>query len=133
MSFSLGTYVEDIVTGFRGVVTSRTDHLAGATEYGVTPRAPREGEYPPTEYLAAKRLREIGSSVKMGSEITPSIRLFGNFSGMFEPPCGDGTRVAPEPEPAPEPTPVPASAAETPKPARKTAAKPIPHTKTRKR
>lgn len=36
--FRLGDQVRDRVTGFEGVVTSRTDYLNGCVRYGVSPR-----------------------------------------------------------------------------------------------
>jgi hypothetical protein len=47
MKFKLGQVVKDVVTGFEGVVTGRTEWLNGCVRYGVQSRKLKEGV--PTE------------------------------------------------------------------------------------
>jgi hypothetical protein len=43
--YSQGTYVESLVTGFKGVVTGRSDFLTGCNQYLVTPSVDKDGKY----------------------------------------------------------------------------------------
>lgn len=40
--FRRGEYLKDIVTGFRGVVVSRADHLTGCNQYFLQPRVDKD-------------------------------------------------------------------------------------------
>lgn len=46
MEIALGTEVEDTLTGFKGIVTSRTQFLTGCARYGVQPRVDKDGKLP---------------------------------------------------------------------------------------
>lgn len=42
--FELGDKVKDRVSGFKGIVTSRTEYLNGCQQYGVAPPIDKEGK-----------------------------------------------------------------------------------------
>jgi hypothetical protein len=48
--FSLGVFVVDQVTGFRGVITARQDHLTGCNRYAVQPLAKKNGGRLPASF-----------------------------------------------------------------------------------
>lgn len=60
----LGNQVEDVVTGFRGIVVTRLEKLNGTAELGVVPEASKtDGKYPDINYLPAEQLKKIGDGV----------------------------------------------------------------------
>lgn len=40
---NFGDEVEDIASGFRGIVTSRTEYISGCIRYGVQPKIGKDG------------------------------------------------------------------------------------------
>lgn len=42
--FKQGEYVRDLVTGFSGVITSRTDYISGCNRYCVQPPVGEDGK-----------------------------------------------------------------------------------------
>jgi hypothetical protein len=42
--YKQGVYVEDLVTGFKGVITGRSDYLTGCNQYLVRPPVDKEGK-----------------------------------------------------------------------------------------
>lgn len=61
----LGTPVEDIITGFKGIAIARLEHLTGCTQYGVAPRANKEGKFEETLYIDETRLKETGKKIQL--------------------------------------------------------------------
>ena len=63
---NLGDEVIDTVSGFKGVVTSKTEFLNGCFRYGVQPRVDKEGKLPEAfnfdepqlELVKAKKVKE---------------------------------------------------------------------------
>ena len=59
--FELGVKVKDVVTGFSGVVMSRTQHLTQCNQYGISPaELTKEGKRPDWEWFDENRLIETG-------------------------------------------------------------------------
>jgi hypothetical protein len=56
---NFGDEVEDIASGFRGIVTSRSEFMSGCTRYGVQPKVTKEGTLPQTEGFDENQLRVI--------------------------------------------------------------------------
>ncbi len=59
MSIPLGSAVEDVVSGFRGIVTSRCEYFNGCVQYGVQPTLAAlndDDKMPKVVYLDADRL-----------------------------------------------------------------------------
>lgn len=42
--FDLGDRVEDRVSGLKGIITTRTEHLNGCRQYGVNPGVDKDGK-----------------------------------------------------------------------------------------
>ncbi len=42
----LGSEVEDVVTGFKGIATSRAMHLNGCDRYWIQPKVGKDGKHP---------------------------------------------------------------------------------------
>ncbi len=42
----LGSTVESTISGFKGIVTSRSEHVNGCNRYWVAPRVDKEGKLP---------------------------------------------------------------------------------------
>lgn len=43
--FSRGVWVKDLITGFKGVIVSRSDSLTGCNRYCIQPEVDKEGKY----------------------------------------------------------------------------------------
>jgi hypothetical protein len=76
--FELGVTVEDIVTGYRGVIVARVEYLTGCTQYGIVGKVGADGKVPGAEYFDEDRLVLI--------ETVPALRL---TSTSDAPPIGD--------------------------------------------
>lgn len=59
----LGKEVKDTVTGFKGIVTSRTEYLTGCARYGVQPKVNKEGVVPDARFFDENQLEVIGKGV----------------------------------------------------------------------
>jgi hypothetical protein len=57
--FGLGDKVQDKVTGFQGVVTSRGDHISGCDTYGVQPVALKDGAPADVKWLDEPRMKLV--------------------------------------------------------------------------
>lgn len=57
---ALGDSVRDIVTGFRGVVTGRAQHLTGCDTYGVSAREHKDAEVKGAQWFDDNRLELLG-------------------------------------------------------------------------
>lgn len=42
--FELGDKVKDLVSGFSGIITTRTEHLNGCKQYGIAPPTDKDGK-----------------------------------------------------------------------------------------
>jgi hypothetical protein len=58
----LGIEAKDIVTGFSGIVISRTEHITGCNTYGITPKA-IDGKTLDTNWFDENRVEKIGNGV----------------------------------------------------------------------
>jgi len=58
----IGETVKDIVTGFKGVVTSRTEYLYGCTRLGVQPKADKDGKMPEAQWFDEPALTKVKGS-----------------------------------------------------------------------
>lgn len=58
----LGNEAEDVVTGYRGIVTVELRRLEGTIEYGLTPKC-KNGEGVKIEYFDSSRVQKISDSV----------------------------------------------------------------------
>ena len=71
----LGDKVEDITTGFTGVVIETAWHLNGCVSHGVAPRVNEKGEQVPAFYLNHKRLKVIKvEAVKQSPEAVKPVK-----------------------------------------------------------
>lgn len=62
--FERGDEVRDKITGFKGVVISRADHISGCNTYGIKPRKLKnDGASQDTEWLDEPRLEATGKRV----------------------------------------------------------------------
>lgn len=58
----LGIEAKEIVTGFTGIVTSRTEHITGCNTYGVQPKAV-DGKVCDMQWFDENRLEKTGEGV----------------------------------------------------------------------
>ena len=78
---NLGDKVRDPITGFEGIVTSRSEHINGCTRIGVQPPMDKDGRVPSPEWLdePAVDLIEAGvfkpKSRKTGGPLSHTPRL----------------------------------------------------------
>lgn len=66
----LGQEVEDVVTGFKGIATSRTIYMRGCDRYSVSPPA-KDGVLPEQEAFDEPDLRVVGDGVYVKPEEKP--------------------------------------------------------------
>lgn len=61
MSFSieLGSKVKSVVSGFEGVITSRSEHLNGCNRYWVAPKIDKDGKLPDGYWLDEHELEVV--------------------------------------------------------------------------
>lgn len=57
-----GTQAKDIVTGFAGVVTGRSEYSTGCRQYLLSPPVSREGSYRSGQWFDEARLTDAGTS-----------------------------------------------------------------------
>jgi hypothetical protein len=55
----LGDTVRDVVSNFKGIVTSRTEYLNDCVRYGVQPQVDKDGKLPAGEYFDWHQLEII--------------------------------------------------------------------------
>ena len=59
--YELGTVLKDIVTGFEGVVMSRTQYFTGCSHYGLcSQQLNKDGKMQEWEYIDESRLKLVG-------------------------------------------------------------------------
>jgi hypothetical protein len=59
----LGKKVQDKITGFEGIVTSKHIYLTGCNQYGVLGRVGPDGKLPQKEYFDEGRLVVTGEGI----------------------------------------------------------------------
>ena len=64
MEIELGSKVKDLVTGFEGIVTSRTEYLNGCIQYCIAPKITGKDKGIPDSYsIDVQQLKVIGKGV----------------------------------------------------------------------
>lgn len=63
----LGTKVRDKVTGFEGIVTSRTEFLYGCIRIGVTPKMDKDGKLGDIQHFDEPQVEEISNEEKIST------------------------------------------------------------------
>lgn len=61
--FELGIEAEDKITGFKGVVMSRSEHLTGCNVYSIAPKILDSGKPGETQWFDENRISKIGEGV----------------------------------------------------------------------
>lgn len=61
----LGKEVRSIVTGFKGVATSKVTYINGCIQFCVKPRMKDDGLMPEGHYIDVEELEVIGEGVKV--------------------------------------------------------------------
>lgn len=61
--FDLGLEAEDKITGMKGILTGRAEHIFGCNTYGLSPRTLIDGKRPETEWFDEGRLLIIGKGI----------------------------------------------------------------------
>jgi hypothetical protein len=69
MAIKLGNKVRDTLTGFTGIVTSRTEYLYGCVHIGVTPEdLDKDGKVKQAEFFDEQRIEVIKSTKPQTSQ-----------------------------------------------------------------
>lgn len=68
--YGLGKEAKDKVTGFKGVITGRSDFIAGCRQYCLTPPMKDDGTLPESKWMDEERLELTGESVDVASTKT---------------------------------------------------------------
>lgn len=67
--FGLGEEVKDIITGFRGIVTSRAEYLTGCIHIGVQSQELKDGKVQDPEWIDQTRLVRVGKGISESYEV----------------------------------------------------------------
>jgi hypothetical protein len=60
----LGIDAKDLITGFEGVITTRTEHITGCNTYGIQPKV-LEGKVGETQWFDENRIIKTGEGIKI--------------------------------------------------------------------
>lgn len=77
MSIKLGDEVQDIITGFTGIVTAETNYLSGSRSLEVQKQISEDNKYPPSTWISSNYLKKISD----GIHVEPQIKQFGFQAG----------------------------------------------------
>lgn len=58
----LGIEAKDLITGFSGIITTRTEHITGCNTYGIVPPI-KDGKIEVTEWFDENRIEKTGKGV----------------------------------------------------------------------
>jgi hypothetical protein len=61
--FELGIEAEDKITGFKGIVMSRSEHLTGCNVYSIAPKVLDGGKIGDTQWFDENRIKKISEGV----------------------------------------------------------------------
>jgi len=61
--FELGIEAEDKITGFKGIVMSRSEHLTGCNVYSIAPKVLDAGKIGETQWFDENRIKKISEGV----------------------------------------------------------------------
>lgn len=62
--YKMNDTLEDMVTGFKGVVLGITEHATGCIHYGLQPPMDKDGKVPDYEWFDQSRLKMVKTSKK---------------------------------------------------------------------
>lgn len=60
--FELGIEVKSIISGFKGIIVGRADHLNGCNRYWLQPKVDKEGKYRDGYWIDEQELVIIGKT-----------------------------------------------------------------------
>lgn len=84
--FELGEEVEDIITGLKGYIVGRCEHITGCNTYGIIGRKKKtDGDYPASHWLDEPRLIKTGRKLKGMPERTTETRQANKQGAMGVP------------------------------------------------
>jgi len=66
--FELGDELQDVVTGYKGIVMGRTDYFTGCSHYGLASRELKDGKTLDWEWFDETRIIKIGDGIKIQCE-----------------------------------------------------------------
>jgi len=68
--FEMGREAKDCITGFTGIIMSRSQYLTGCNQYGLSPsELTKEGKRPEWEFFDETRLSLTGKKIELPTEI----------------------------------------------------------------
>ena len=65
--FELGEQAEDKITGFKGIIVGRADHITGCNTYGWKPKIDKDGKICDAEWFDEGVLKIIGKGINKKS------------------------------------------------------------------
>ncbi len=60
----LGVKAKDKITGFKGIIVGRAEHLFGCNTYGISPQTLKDGQRINTEWFDEGRIEVTGKGIK---------------------------------------------------------------------
>lgn len=67
--YEMGQEAKDLVTGFKGIIIYRCQHITGCDYYGLQPKADKEGKIPESQQFDENRVEIVGKGIKIDSGI----------------------------------------------------------------
>lgn len=61
----LGREAKDVVSGYKGIVTARTEYLNGCVRFHLRPKASKDGKLDEGEWFDEVELERIGDGVRL--------------------------------------------------------------------
>ena len=68
--FKLGDTLQDKVSGFKGIASSRVQYLNGCVQYCIVPKVGKDGKYPEGVYFDEGQLKRTGRGINIASKKT---------------------------------------------------------------
>lgn len=65
--FELGQEAEDIVTGLKGIIIYRVEHITGCDGYGIQPKVDKKGDLPRLEQIDENRVKIVGKGITINT------------------------------------------------------------------
>jgi len=62
--FELGKEAKDKITGIKGVLVGRCEHVFGCNTYGIAPKMGKDGKRPDTDWFDEGRIEIVGKGIK---------------------------------------------------------------------
>lgn len=63
--FDLGVTLQDLVTGFKGIATSRLEYINGCKQYGIRAKVDDKNAMPDSQYIDQQQLKQVDKGISV--------------------------------------------------------------------